>query len=410
MPTFYYKASNTSGKMETGTLDVPDKKAALQRLERMGLFPLKVSDTESSTREINFGSISFDHLLPSNRISAQNVLYFTDKLSTLIRAGLPLAKALGLLIDTTDHEPMRNVAKDILKDVSAGESFAEALAKHPKVFERLYINMVRSGEAAGVLDKVLGNVRDYLKKREEMKSFLITSLIYPGFMALTGLGTVMVLVFFVLPRFQKVFEQIGQDMPFITQILVDAASFMSTWKWLIIFLVVGGWFSFKHWLDTPEGRMKWDTLKLKLPVLGTVFSEIEVNRFAQTLGILLQSSVSLLDAMAISKDITENKVFYKAMDPIIKGIKKGDGMSLPMKQSGIFPKEVVQLVTVGEESGQLGPMFTKIAVIYQTSLEKKIARVMSMFEPMMILFMFVVVGFIVASMMMAVTSLSTGSM
>ena len=408
MATFFYRATNASGKIETGTLEVDNKQAALRKLERMGLFPIKVSDKKSQSRDIDL-SIDFKAMLPSNRVGAKDVLEFTDKLATLLRSGLPLAKALALLIDTTSHQPMREVIRAVLKDVSAGKSFAEALAKHPKVFERLYVNMVRTGEAAGVLEQILENVRDFLQKRAELKSFLISSLIYPSILAFTGAGTVAVLVFFVLPRFQKVFEQVGQELPYITQLMVDITSFLSTWKWVLAILVVGSVVGFKRWVETPEGRLQWDTFKLKLPVLGTIFTEIEVNRFSRTLGILLNSSVSLLDSMSIVRELVENKVFYIAMEPIVKGIKNGDGMSGPMVQSGVFPKMAVQLVTVGEETGTLGDMFTKIANIYQNNLEKTIKRVLAMFEPIMILVMFVIVGFIVAAMLMAVTSLSTTS-
>lgn len=407
MPTFFYKATNPSGKIETGSLDVNSKAAALRKLEHMGLFPLKVSD--SQTREIKLTSFSLDQLRPGQRVSGKEVLDFADKLGTLLRAGLPLARALKLLIETTPHEKMREVIQEVLKEVSAGKGFADALGKHPKIFERLFVNMVRTGEAAGKLEAVLENLREYMQTRQELKSFLISSLIYPAILGFTGLGTVLVLVFFVLPRFQGVFEQVGQELPWITQLMVDMTSFLSQWKILLFILAVGAFFAIRRWKNTEEGGYKWDEIKLKLPLLGEIFREIEVNRFSRTLGILLNSSVSLLDAMSIAREITENKVFYKAMDPIIKGIKKGEGMSAPMVQSGVFPKMAINLVTVGEETGTLGDMFTKIANIYQANLEKTIKRVLALFEPVMILIMFVVVGFIVAAMLMAVTSLSTSS-
>lgn len=410
MGTFFYKATNASGKLETGTLDVPSKQQALLRLERMGLFPINVSTKQVRAQEFDFQNIKLENFLPANRIGGKEILNFTDKLATLLKAGLPLAKALNLLIETTNSVPMQEVVRQVLKDVSAGKSFAESLGKHPKVFERLYINMVRTGEAAGVLDQVLENVRDYLEVRQELKSFLISSLIYPCILMMSGLGTILVLVLFVLPRFQGIFDQLGQELPFITKLMVDVTSFIANYKWLLLLLIGGGIFAFIRWKRSEEGQVKWDQFKLKLPVLGIIFTEIEVNRFSRTLGILLRSSVTLLDAMSISKEISENRIFQKAMDPIIKGIKKGDGMSLSMVQSGVFPKIAIQLVTVGEETGTLGEMFTKIANIYQASLEKTIKRVLAMFEPLMILIMFVVVGFIVAAMLMAVTSLSTATM
>ena len=409
MSTYFYKATNAGGKLETGTLEVATKDQALQKLERMGLFPITVSDRQSRKTEFDLQSIRLEDYLPSRRIGGKDVLQFTDKLATLLKAGLPLAKALNLLIETTANEPMQEVVRQVLRDVSAGKSFAESLGKHPKVFERLYVNMVRTGEAAGVLEQVLENIRDFLQVRQELKSFLISSLIYPSILALTGVGTVLVLILFVLPRFQEVFDQIGQELPFVTRLMVDITTFLSDYKWWLLLIGVAGTVSFVRWKNTEEGRLKWDTVKLKMPVLGTIFTEIEVNRFSRTLGILLKSSVSLLEAMSIAKDVTENKVFQKAMDPIIKGIKKGDGMSLPMVQSGVFPKMAVHLVTVGEETGTLGDMFTKISNIYQKSLEATIKRVLAAFEPVMILIMFVVVGFIVAAMLLAVTSLSTAS-
>lgn len=408
MSTFFYKATNTGGKTETGTLDVPSKQKALEKLERMGLFPISVSDKKGSS-DFTLSGFDLDSLRPSKRVSSQNVLEFTDKLCTLLRSGLPLAKALNLLIDTSSHEPTKEVIRQVLKDVNAGVSFAEALAKHPKVFERLYVNMVRTGEAAGVLETVLENVRDYLQTRQDLKGFLISAVIYPAILGFTGIGTVAVLVFFVLPRFQGIFDNLGQELPYITRLMVDITTFLTTYKWLLLISVVMAVFFFVRWKSTPEGRLKWDEFKLKVPVVGSIFVEIEVNRFARTMGILLSSSVSLLDAMSIAKEITENKIFQNAMDPITKGIKKGDGMSMPMVQSGVFPKMAVQLVTVGEETGTLGGMFIKISDIYQKNMEQTIKRVLAAFEPIMIFIMFIVVGFIVAAMLMAVTSLSTTS-
>lgn len=408
MPTFFYKATNAGGKTETGTLDVASKKKALEKLEKMGLFPISVSDKKVSSGEA-FGGFKLEDLNPSKRVATKQVLEFTDKLATLLRSGLPLAKALNLLIDTTSHPAMRDIIKQVLKDVSAGKTFAEALGKHPKVFERLFINMVKTGEAAGVLETVLENVRDYLQTREELKSFLISSLIYPAILGLTGLGTVGVLVFFVLPRFQGIFDQLGQELPFLTRIMVDMTTFMSDHKWWLMFGFVSLTTLFIRWKNSEEGRLQWDTYKLKVPVLGTVLTEIEVNRFSRTMGILLGSSVSLLEAMSISKEITENLVFRNAMDPITKGVKKGDGMAQPMIQSGVFPKMAIQLVTVGEETGTLGDMFIKISDIYQKNMEQTIKRILAAFEPVMIFIMFIVVGFIVAAMLLAVTSLSTTS-
>ena len=409
MATFFYRATNAGGKLETGQLEVAGKQQALERLERMGLFPLLVTDKPSRKKEIQFKKLKLEDFLPSRRISGKQVLEFTDKLATLLKAGLPLARALNLLIETTSNAPMQDVIRQVLKDVKAGKTFAEALSQHPKVFERLYLNMVKTGEAAGVLEQVLENIREFLETRQNTRQFLISALIYPAILALTGLATMAVMVFFVLPRFQGIFDQIGQEMPFITRFLVDSTSFMAKYKIIIAILVVGGVVGFRHWRNTEKGRLKWDAYKLKLPLVGNLITQVEVNRFSNTMGILLRSSVSLLEAMSISKEIAENVIFQKAMDPIVKGIKKGDGISGPMSQSGVFPKMAVQLVTVGEETGTLGEMFTKIARIYHNSLEQSIKRILAMFEPIMIFVMFIVVGFIVAAMLMAVTSLSTAS-
>ncbi len=409
MATFYYKATNAGGKLESGSLEASGKPQALALLERKGLFPLSVSDKPKKVTEFNLSDFKLEDLLPLNRISGKEVLDFTDKLATLLRSGLPLARALTLLIDTTDREPLKDVVRQVLKDVKAGNSFADSLAKHPRVFERLYVNMVRTGEAAGVLEKVLDNVTEYLEARQNMRSYLISALIYPSILGFTGMGTVLVLVFFVLPRFQQVFDQVGQELPWITKLMVDITTFIADYKFALLAVATIGWIAFSRWKKSDEGRDKWDEIKLKMPILGSLFVQIEVNRFSNTLGILLNSSVSLLEAMSITKEIANNRVFIKAMDPIIKGVKKGDGMSLPMSQTGVFPKMAVQLVTVGEETGTLGDMFLKIAKIYQGDIEKTIKRLLALFEPFMILVMFVVVGVIVAAMLMAVTSLSTST-
>ena len=192
--------------------------------------------------------------------------------------------------------------------------------------------------------------------------------------------------------------------------MVDITSFIAAYKWWLLLFTIVGSVSFFRWVGTDEGRDKWDELKLRAPLLGNILTEIEINRFSRTMGILLRSSVSLLEALSISREITENRVFQKAMEPIVKGVKKGEGISKPMTQSGVFPKMAVQLITVGEETGTLGDMFIKISDIYQDNLERTIKRMLAMFEPAMILVMFVVVGFIVAAMLLAVTSLSTTSL
>ena len=290
-----------------------------------------------------------------------------------------------------------------------GKTFAVALSAHPKVFERLYINMVKTGEAAGVLEQVLDNIREFLEARQKTRQFLISALIYPIILASTGVATVAILVFFVLPSFQDIFDQIGQEMPFITRVLVDTTTVLTQYKWVLLILTVGSFFGFRHWSNTEKGRLQWDAYKLKMPLVGSLITQVEVNRFSNTMGILLRSSVSLLEAMSISKEIAKNVIFQRAMDPIVKGIKKGDGISQPMSQTGVFPKMAVQLIIVGEETGTLGDMFTKIARIYHTTIEQTINRILAMFQPAMTFVMFIVVGFIVAAMLMAVTSLSTAS-
>ncbi|PIE02346.1 MAG: type II secretion system protein GspF [Acidobacteria bacterium] len=406
MATFFYRATNSHGKVETGQLEMESKQKALEKLEKMGLFPILVSDKNQQRKEISLKGIDLAAFLPSNRISGAHVLDFTDKLATLLKAGLPLAKALRLLIDTTQHAPMKDVIQRVLKDVSAGQSFAESLAKHPRVFGRLYINMVKTGETAGVLEKILFSLRDYQESRQNLKSFLVSALIYPSILLLVGLGTVLVLVLFVLPRFQEVFDQVGQELPFITRSLVDITNFLSTYKWLLSALVLIIWVWFSRWKSTPEGRYKWDRFKLRAPVLKTIITEVEVTKFSNALGILLTSSVSLLEAMSIVRELFDNSVFIKAMEPAIKAVKRGDGMSVALSQAKVFPKMVVHLITVGEETGTLGEMFQKVAGIYQQNIERNIKRLLAMFEPVMIIVMFVVVGFIVAAMLLAVTSLS----
>jgi len=406
MATFYYRATNSHGKVETGQMECDSKPQALERLEKMGLFPILISDRQQKNKEITFKGVKLESYLPSNRISGAHVLDFTDKLATLLRAGLPLAKGLKLLIETTQHPPMKEVIQTILKDVSAGKSFAESLAKHPKVFSRLYINMVKTGEAAGVLERILFSLRDYQESRQNMKSFLISALIYPAILLIVGLGTVLVLVLFVLPRFQAIFDQVGQDLPFVTRLLVDMTTFLSDFKWIIILVVLVSWTWFSRWKNSPEGKFQWDTFLLKVPILKTIITEVEVTKFSNALGILLTSSVSLLEAMSIVRELFENAVFSKSMEAALKAVKRGDGMNAALTQAKVFPKMVIHLITVGEETGTLGEMFQKVAAIYQQNIERNIKRLLAMFEPVMIIFMFVVVGFIVAAMLLAVTSLS----
>jgi general secretion pathway protein F len=397
MSQFSYKAVSREGRMTQGRVEASDQRAVAQRIQSMGLIPISI---EQAAIKSQSGRRYFQG------VTQKDILFFSEELATLVKAGLPLDRSLAITAELASKPALRAVIQDVLQQIKGGKSLAESLSAHPKYFSRLYVNMVRAGEAGGVLETILERLVEFQRSADEMRSYLVSALIYPALLTLVGIGSIAILMFFVIPRFSTIFTDIGAPIPLSTQILLT----LSDWTiryWAIALLVIAGTvFAVRYWLQTPAGRRQYDTWRLRVPLLGETSLKIEVGRFARTLGTLLASAVPLIGAVRIVQDIATNQIVSEAISKIADGAKHGLGVARPMQDAGVFPPLAVHLVEVGEETGRLDAMLLQLADIYDKDVRTSVKSLTAVFEPAIILVMGVIVGTVVLSMLMAIFSIN----
>ncbi|KWT85008.1 general secretion pathway protein GspF [Candidatus Magnetominusculus xianensis] len=319
-------------------------------------------------------------------------------------AGLPLDRSLSILVEVSDNDSMRAIIQSLLKTIREGNSFSESLSKHPKIFTRLYINMIKAAESGGVIEAVMEKLADYLETSSELKEHIYSAMIYPVLLGITGLVSIVILLTYVIPQFAKIFEEMGETLPLPTQILMMISGFFSDYWWAVVGLIGIAFFAYKRYALTELGRQNLDALRLRL-FKGIVVT-VETARFSRTLGTLLKSGVPLLDALRNVKDVINNLIIRQTIEEIIKGAKEGKGLAGPLAAANIFPPLAISMMKVGEETGALDEMLLKAASTYEKTLRTMVRRLISILEPAMILVMAVVVAFIVISMLMAIFSLN----
>jgi general secretion pathway protein F len=334
------------------------------------------------------------------------VLNFTQQFHSLLEAGLEVDRSLAILSELAESRRMREIIRAILSDVQGGRSLADSLAKHPKIFSRLYVHMVKAGEAGGVIELVLGRLAAFMESAKAIRDEILSALLYPSLVMTVGAGAVVVLLNFVIPRFATMFAESGDLLPPSTRLLLAISAFTTDYWWVLLgvsgLAVVG----IHGYIQTETGRGMWDRVKLRLPVFGRLVREREVARFARMLGTLLQSGVPILIALGIVTETVTNVVLAQALPRVRDGVKRGEGIAGPLKACGVFPPLAVHMATVGEEVGRLEEMLLRVADVYDTHVKTSIKRLLSLVEPVMILSLGVIVGFIVVSMLLAIFSMS----
>ncbi len=393
MATFSYRATTLEGTVIEGIIDATDENTAIERLRNTGVIPLKIAAPSAGLKQ------KFTLKSPKG-----DLLMFTTELSALLGAGLPLDRSLNVLAEISESKEMQSIIQSTLKSIREGSSFSDALLKHPKLFPKIYVNMIRAGEAGGVLDVVLDKLNEFLESSKELKDHIFSAMIYPAILILAGGISIIFLLTFVLPKFAVIFAEMGTSLPLPTKIVLAASGFLRSFWWIVIGAAIASWVLFKKAIKIPSGKYKWDSLKLKL--LGNVIRKVETARFARTLGTLIKSGVPLLQALNNSRDVIENQVIASSIDKVSKGAKEGKGIAQPLAETGAFPALALSMIKVGEETGQLDVMLLKVASTYEKSLRVAIRRFVSFLEPAMILLMGLVIGFIVVSMLMAIFSIT----
>lgn len=403
MAAYFYKATTLDGKVMEGSMDAVDERTVLSKLQDLGYLPIYIGTGENKKSLL---SMKLELPWSGKGVSSKDLLLFTQELHTLLHSGLPLDRSLAILSEVSESALFREIIQKVLDDIKGGKSLGEAMGEHPRVFPKLYVNMVRAGEASGALNQVLERLVGFLENSEALRSYFSSALIYPALLAVVGVLSISCLIVFVVPEFSRVFLDMGMPVPLPMRIMMVASTVISRGWWAIILVGVLFWRLFKRWISTEGGRLKWDTRILRLPLVGKLLQKVEVARFARTLGTLLHSAVPLLQSMSIVKEIIGNRAIAMAMDPIKAGIKKGEGITGPIQESGVFPPLAIHLLRVGEESGKLDNMLLQIAETYDREIKENVQRLVALFEPLMILVMGVIIGTIVVSMMWSIFSIN----
>lgn len=405
MALFSFKATDPNGKVVQDTIEASDEMDAVSTVQSMGYIPIRVTSAGPGYKILDFDlTRSFKTVF--SRVSGKDVMLFTQDLATLLEAGLPLDRALNIQIDVTEKEIFKGIIRDILKIIQGGGSLSDALAKYPKAFSDFYVNMIRAGEAGGILESVLRRLGIFLESSQDLKDYIKSALVYPIFLVFVGGISIIILMTYVIPRFSVIFSDLGGTIPLSTQVLLSTSSILRAYWWAVILLLVTAIIACRRYARTLRGRKAIDRLKLKLPVTRDFVQKLEVSRFTRTLGTLIQSGIPILKSLNLVKDIISNQVISSALDDIHDRVKEGDRLSKPLSASNVFPPLAIQMITVGEETGRLEEMLLKVADNYEKILKNMVKRFIGFLEPAMILVMGVVVAFIVISMLMAIFSMN----
>ncbi len=400
MPVYEFTALDTNGKKIKGVLDADSQAAARQKIRQQGKYPVEIKET---TPKAGNGLKNHTFTLQSGpRVKQQEIHVATRQLATLLGAGIPLVSALNGLIEQTTNKTLQVIITQIKDAVNEGNSLTSALAEHPKLFSKIYINMVRAGEASGSLDVVLERLAEFGERQQALRSRVKAAMIYPIFMALVGTGVLFMLITFIVPSITKVFSDRKQVLPLPTTILITISDFLQHYWWIVLLLFALLIFLLRLFIQHPKGRRTWDKLKLQLPGLSDLNTKIAAASFGRTLASLLQSGVPLVTSLQIVKNILNNVLLAEVMDKATEELEKGKSLSSVLRGNQYFTPMLVQMIAVGEQSGALDKMLEKAADSYEKEVEAKILALTSMIEPVMILVMGLVVSFIVISILLPI--------
>jgi type II secretion system protein F len=400
MPEYLYKATTLTGQTVEGSMEGKDEEMVIKNLHQLGYIPIRIA----TIQEKGSGSRRFSFL--PQRVGVKHLMIFTQELSTLVSAGLSIDRSLEILGDLTENIKLKEIVKDVLKRVEGGSSLAEALGGHPKVFSKLYINMVKAGESGGFLETILSRLALYLESSKEIKDQVVSVMIYPVILMIVSGLSITILVTFVIPRFATIFSDMGQAIPLPTQIILTFSQIVRGYWWAGVGIIASIYFGLKMYTQDEERRWRWDRFKLRWVVIGDLIKKIEVSRFARTLGTLLQSGVSILPAFNLVKEISQNEAVSRSISHVHDRLREGKGISKSLEETAVFPPLAIHMISVGEETGKLDEMLIKVAESYEESVRTAVKRFVSLLEPMILLLMGGVVGFIVLSILLAITSIT----
>jgi len=404
MSTFAYKAMDKAGTEVAGTLDADNERLALGRLREMGYLPLEVRE-----EKVAKGGIldTFLGIFLRKRVKGKDIVTFTRQLSTLIDSGLPLLRSLTVLGEQTENPNLKAQIKDTAASVQGGSTFSDALAKHPRTFNKLYVNMIKAGEAGGVLEVVLARLAEFSEKEQAVRAKVKGAMVYPALVILVGVGVVLFLTIAIIPTFVGMFMEVGVTLPLPTRFMMAASDFLRGFWWVNLLAILALITSYKMWVRKERGKYQADKIKLRIPIIGELVKKSGLSRFARTLGTLITSGVPILQALLIVRDTAGNEVISRAMVAVHNSIREGESIAGPLGKSPVFPPMVVHMIAVGEETGALDNMLIKVSDAYDREVDTTVAALTSVLEPILILGMGLVVGFIVIAMYLPIFQMSS---
>src|SRR5215510_1301767 len=388
MPLFEYTARNLKGDLVKDQVDLPTKDDVVAHLRKNRLVVVQVRQAPRAVSMPRLGG----------GVKTRDVVIFTRQFATMINAGLPLVQALDILAQQTENKTLAGVTRQVVYDVESGQTLADALRKHPKAFSDLYVNMVAAGEAGGILDTILQRLAQFLEKNDAIVRKVKGAMVYPGVILTVAVVAVAVLLIFVIPTFQNMFASVNLELPLPTRIVIGASSVLKSYWWAIIGVIGIGVFAITRYYKTAPGRLQIDGLLLRFPVLGDVLRKSAVSRFTRTLGTLISSGVSILDGLEITARTAGNMVIHNAVMESRASIAGGETIAAPLQKSKVFPPMVISMIAVGEQTGGLDEMLTKIADFYDDEVDAAVSALLSLLEPIMIVVLGVIVGGMVVAM------------
>lgn len=405
MPIYVYKARNISGGVVTGTIESESQRSVILRLKQQHLMVIYAEEEKPNPFIDTLNKISLSLL---GRVGLKDLVLFSRQLSTLINAGIPIVQCLNVLIDQVENKSFKNIIMTIREDIEKGASITMAMSKHPTVFNQLYTSMVKSGESGGVLDEVLERISSYLESVQSLQRKVRTAMAYPAVVSFVAIGIVIFLLTFVIPAFKGVFDSFGAQLPLPTQILISLSDLMRKYLPYFLLICVIIFFIIRLLITkTEKGRIAFDSACLRIPVFGPLFRKIAVSRFARTLGTLVRSGVSILEALEIVSKTSGNKIVELAVMGARSSIREGERITDPLRECGVFPPMVIQMVSVGEETGALDNMLMKVADYYDREVDMTVSALASLIEPLLIVVLGVVVGTIVICMYLPIFMMSS---
>ena len=406
MPLYSYRAVTPAGDVSSGELEAANESEIVERLRDQGLLPMQIAQSIGAAVGARADKPARASLFAPRRVTRDNVLGLTRELATLLRAGLPLDRALELLITLAPSLPVAVMLQGIRDEVRGGKSLSQALDARREVFSRFYVNIVRAGEAGGALGEVLQRLADTMERNKELRESVKSALIYPSLLVLVAVVSVAILLVFVVPQFESTFAQAGKALPVPMMVVVLIGKFMRGYWWALL----GFAFLFVMWYRrrglVPAVRRVRDAKRLRMPLLGDLLGKVETARFARTLATLLGNGVTLLSGLAIVKETMTNTVMAEALDGVIAKLREGKGFGRPLAETGLYPRLATQMILVGEESGRLEEMLARVADVYDREVQASIKRFLAVLEPALILSLAVVIGGIVFSILMGVMGMS----